>query len=95
MSEDKELVEMILATEAKAGLIVLLHRNPGIMSSADGIAVMLGKRGYEIESDLDDFLKLGILKKRTVGKQSIYQLDREKDKEIQSRLEHYFKSLDA
>lgn len=95
MSEEKELIQKLLSSEVKTGLLVLLHGNPGLMDTAEGMALRLGRKRKAIEPDLQDFLDLGILKKRTIGDRQIYQLDRARDKEIQDALNHYFTSLDA
>ena len=86
--------EKLFSSETKVDLVVLFHRNPGIADTVEGVARRIGRNGPEIEHDLDDFVSMGILRKRdsTNGK-AILQLDRSKDKEMQNVLDHYFESL--
>jgi len=84
----------LFSSEVKVDLLVLFHQNPGIADSAEGVARRIGRSGKDIESDLSDFVKLGILRVRsTKNGTGIIQLDRSKDEEMQKALDGYFEKL--
>ena|SRR5437016_3786273 len=92
----KSIIETLFSSEVKVELPLLFHGNPGITDTIDGIALRIGKNGHEVKPDMDDFVNLGIVKKRTLGKdREIFQLDRVGDKTMQKALDKYFKSLNT
>jgi hypothetical protein len=94
LSGEKPVFEKLFSSETKVDLLVLFHRNPGIADTAEGVARRIGRNGPEIAQDLEDFVSMGILRKRdSTNGPSILQLDRSKDKEMQNVLDHYFESL--
>ena len=93
MNEKEPILEKLFASEVKVELLVLFHGNPGIVDTMDGVARRIGRRGSDIEADLEDYVTLGILRKRTLGNQKIFSLDRSGDKQMQNSLDYYFKSL--
>jgi hypothetical protein len=91
---DELIFAELFSSEVKVDLLVLFHQNPGIADSAEGVARRIGRSGKDIESDLDDFVKLGILRMRnTKNGTGIIQLDRSKDEEMQKALDGYFEKL--
>jgi hypothetical protein len=88
-SGGKELMERLLGTESKGELLMLFHRNPGIVDTVDGVARRLGKHGSQIEADIDDFLDLGILVKIEAGKLALISFSKEKDSEIQNSISSF------
>ncbi len=88
-----ELVTRLLASEARGDILTLFHRNPGIIDTLEGVALRIGRRAESIEGDVKDFVDLGILRTRSIGKSKVFSLDREKDRETQQLLaEHVMKS---
>jgi hypothetical protein len=84
----------LFSSEIKVDLLVLFHKNPGIADSAEGVARRIGRSGPDIEGDLEDFVNLGILRKRsTKNGTAIIQLDRSRDEEMQKALDGFFKKL--
>jgi hypothetical protein len=85
----KELMERLLGTESKGELLMLFHRNPGIVDTVDGVARRLGKHGSQIEAEVDDFLDLGILVKIKAGNLALISFSKEKDLEIQNSISSF------
>jgi hypothetical protein len=87
-------LEKLLSSEVKVELLVLFHGNPGVIDTVDGIAMRIGRNGRDIEPDLEEFVELGILEKRTLGKKmNVFYLDRSGDNEMQNSLDLHFKGL--
>jgi predicted transcriptional regulator len=88
-----DALSALLSSSNKADLLVLFHRNPGLIDTVDGIAKRLGKRGSAIAPDLSELTSTSILQKKTVGKSEVYFLNREKDKESQKEIAEYITNL--
>ncbi len=88
-----ELLERLLSSEVKGELLILFHGNPGLVDTVDAIARRIGRTGAEITEDVKDFISLGIIQQRTIGKTSVVQLNRTRDKEIQKSLGSYLSTL--
>jgi hypothetical protein len=86
------LLNRILATEIKAEVLTLFHRNPGLIDSMEGIARRIGRRETEVEVDIIDFVNMGLLKHTQAGKTGLVSLNREKDDEVQAFLAVYLRS---
>lgn len=72
---------------------MLFHKNPGLVDTIDGIARRIGRTSGGMESEVNDFLDLGLLKKKRIGKLEVIRLDGAKDKEIQEIIEKHIKDL--
>jgi hypothetical protein len=83
----------LLSSGTKADLLVLFHRNPGLIDTVEGIARRMGKRGKAIESDVSELLRDSILQKKKVGNSDVYFLNREKDREAQRDIANYITNL--
>ncbi len=94
MSEGNELLSRLLSSEVKADLLVLFHKNPGIMDTMDGVARRIGRTANVVESDVEDLVKLGLLRKKRIGKIEVVLLNREVDKKIQDSIVEHMKGLE-
>jgi hypothetical protein len=83
----------LLSSSNKADLLVLFHRNPGLIDTVEGIARRVGKKGNAIAGDVSELTSASILKKKVVGKAEVYYLDREKDRESQKNIAEYITNL--
>jgi len=83
----------MLSSGIKADLLVLFHKNPGLVDVADGVARRIGRTADTIEADLKDLVDLGILRMEQVGKLEVFLLDHAKDREVQSVIADHIKSL--
>ena len=89
----ENLLNKLLSSGTKADLLVLFHRNPGLIDTVEGIARRMGKKGKAIESDVADLAKDSILHKKKVGNSDVYFLNREKDREAQRDIANYITNL--
>ena len=89
----ENLFKTLLASTSRADLLVLFHRNPGLIDTVEGIARRMGKKGKAIESDVSELAKSSILQKKKVGNSDVYFLNREKDRETQIDIASYITDL--
>ena len=94
MSEGNELLSRLLSSEVKADLLVLFHKNPGIMDTVDGVARRIGRTASVVETDVEDLVKLGLLRKKRIGKLEVVLLNREVDKKIQDSIVEHMRGLE-
>jgi len=92
MSGATQVLVKLLATEATGDLLVLFHKNPGLIDTIDAVARRIGKTGPGVESDIKALVELGILKRRKIGSSEVFSLDRQKDREIQETVAKHLKS---
>lgn len=88
-----EILGRLLSSVIKGDLLVLYHKNPGLVDTTDGVARRIGRTASAIELDVKDLIELGILKRKKIGELEVILLDHAKDKEIQDATEKYIKSL--
>jgi monomeric isocitrate dehydrogenase len=93
MSNPAQLFQLLFSSEIKGDLLVLFHKNPGLMDTFEGVARRIGRAGKAIDSDVRDLVTLGILRTRQVGAQEIVYFDTRKDKETQQVIVDYLKTL--
>jgi predicted transcriptional regulator len=72
----------MVSSPAKAELLMLYHRNPGLIDTIDGVARRLGYGSWVVETEAKDLVEMGILRTKKVGALTVYSLDSKKDKEI-------------
>jgi hypothetical protein len=58
----------LLSSEVKGDLLVMFHKNPGIMDTMDGVARRIGRTASVVETDVEDLVKLALLRKKRIGK---------------------------
>ena len=75
------LVEKLIGSEAKAELLMLFHDYPDITDTIEGIAEKIHRHTGEIERDISDLIKLGLLEETRV-----ISFNKEKDREIQQQI---------
>lgn len=92
MSSPTQVLVKLLATEATGDLLVLFHKNPGLIDTIDGVARRIGKTEPDVESDVKILVDLGILKRRKIGSSEVVSLDRQKDREIQETVAKHLKN---
>lgn len=92
MNNTTELMNRLLSSQVKAELLILFHKNPGLIDTLDGVTRRIGRTGKTVETELRDLVDLGILKTKTVGRFEVFLFDRAKDKEIQETIADYLRS---
>jgi len=93
MSTENRLFEMLISTEVKGDLLVLFHKNPGLIDTHEGVARRIGRIAKSIEADVRDLVTLGILKVRQIGGREVLLFDRSKDRETQETIVNQLKTL--
>jgi hypothetical protein len=94
MSNNTEsILHVMLSSKAKGELLVLFHKNPGLIDDVDGIARRIGRRERAITEDIEDLVRLGILQTKDVGESKVIFLDRAKDSETQDLIGGYLAKL--
>ena len=93
MSVPSRLFQSMLSSEIKGDLLVLFHKNPGLIDSLDGVARRIGRVGTAIQADVQDMLNVHILGCRQIGGREIIFLDRSGDKAAQESILDYLKNL--
>ncbi|HEX9197640.1 MAG TPA: hypothetical protein VF906_07590 [Candidatus Bathyarchaeia archaeon] len=93
MSEARQLIATLLSSEVRGELLVLFHRNSGLVDTIDGVARRIGRTGLSIENDVRDLVKLGVLKTKKIGTSEILLLDRLRDREILQAIANHVKTV--
>jgi hypothetical protein len=93
MTTENRLFEMLISTEVKGDLLVLFHKNPGVIDTYDGVARRIGRIAKSIEADVRDLVTLGLLKVRQNGSHEVLLFDRSKDRETQETIVNQLKTL--
>jgi len=86
-------LDNLLSSSTKADLLLLFHRNPGLIDTVDGIARRIGKKGSAIATDISELETSSILRKKVVGKSEVYFLDRKRDEEAKKEVAAYINGL--
>lgn len=89
MTKIESLLGTILSSEIKIELLNLFNQNPSIIDTIDGIASRIGKTGLAIKDDVEDLEKVGLLRKKYIGHQAVFQVDPAVQKELRALLEEY------
>jgi len=84
---------MLLSSGTKGDLLILFHRNPGLMDTIDGIARRMGKRAPDIAPEISELTGVAILHKKAVGRSEVYFLNRQRDEQIKGEIAAYITGL--
>jgi hypothetical protein len=90
-AEGKELMERLLGSESKGELLMLFHKNPGLVDTVEGVARRLGKHQDQIEFDVKDFVDVGLFNKIEAGKLTLVSFNKVRDAEIQESVTRYIR----
>ena len=93
MKSSNDLTMRLLDSEVKAELLVLFHKNPGLIDTLEGVARRIGRTPQAIEKDVQDFAQLGLVRVKKYDGVMAVSLNHEKDKEIQDAILTHLKSL--
>ena len=93
MSEGKKILSKLLSSEVKGDLLVLFHKNPGIIDTMEGVARRIGRTTNATEEDVKELVGLGLLTIKRIGNYEVIFLNHTGDKEIQETIGDYLKGL--
>jgi hypothetical protein len=88
-----EILSTLLGSEVRGDLLVLFHRNPGLIDTVDGVARRIGRTTVSVISEVRELLQLGVLKQKRIGASEVVFLDRAKDREILDSVANHLKTL--
>jgi hypothetical protein len=88
-----EILSTLLGSEVRGDLLVLFHRNPGLIDTVDGVARRVGRTTVAVISEVRELLVLGILKQRRIGSSEVVYLDRAKDRELLESVANHLKTV--
>ena len=88
-----EILSTLLGSEVRGDLLILFHKNPGLIDTVDGIARRIGRTTISVISDVRELLQLGLLKQRRIGASEVLFLDRAKDREILESVANHLKTV--
>jgi len=91
--EARQLIATLLSSEVRGELLVLFHRNSGLVDTIDGVARRIGRTGLAIENDVRDLVNLGVLKTKKIGTSEVLLLDRARDREILQAIANHVKTV--
>jgi hypothetical protein len=83
----------LLGSEIRGDLLVLFHRNPGLIDTVDGVARRIGRTTVAVISEVRELLQLGVLKQRRIGTSEVVFLDRAKDREVLESVANHLKTI--
>jgi predicted transcriptional regulator len=88
-----EVLSTLLASEVRGDLLVLFHRNPGLIDTVDGVARRVGRTTIAVISDVRELLQLGVLRQKRIGNSEVVFLDRAKDRELLESVANHLKTV--
>lgn len=88
----KELLDRLFSSQSKGELLFLFHSNPNLADTLEGIANRLNLDIDVLVRDVDELLKVGLLKKKCFQDAEVFFLDEQKDMEIQEMIAEYMVS---
>lgn len=92
MSQPEQIIQQLLSSDAKADLLTLFRKNPGLIDTLEGVARRIGRRPNAVEVEVRDLVNLGILRKKKFGSQEAIFRDEQKDKEVQEVVASYLRN---
>jgi len=88
-----EILSTLLGSEVRGDLLVLFHRNPGLIDTVDGVARRIGRTTVAVISEVRELLQLGVLKQKRIGTSEVVFLDRAKDQELLESVANHLKTI--
>jgi hypothetical protein len=88
-----EVLSTLLASEVRGDILVLFHRNPGLIDTVDGVARRVGRTTIAVISDVRELLQLGVLRQKRIGSSEVVYLDRAKDRELLESVANHLKTV--
>jgi predicted transcriptional regulator len=88
-----EVLSTLLASEVRGDILVLFHRNPGLIDTVDGVARRVGRTTIAVISDVRELLQLGVLRQKRIGNSEVVFLDRAKDRELLESVANHLKTV--
>jgi predicted transcriptional regulator len=95
MAQPKSLLNRLLSSNTKAELLTLFNEKPRLSARREQVAKKIGRTPGEIDKDLEDLIKVGIISRKKTRRSEIIQYDGKRAAEIHRILAEYIeKSLE-
>jgi len=88
-----EILSTLLGSEVRGDLLVLFHRNPGLIDTVDGVARRIGRTTVAVINEVRELLELGVLRQKRIGASEVVFLDRAKDRELLESFANHLKTV--
>lgn len=88
-----EILSTLLASEVRGDILVLFHKNPGLIDTVDGVARRVGRTTIAVISDVRELLQLGVLRQKRIGSSEVVYLDRAKDRDLLESVANHLKTV--
>lgn len=83
----KEELGLWVASDTKVAVAVFFRSNPGIIDTLDNLATRLGIPRDVLKRELEDHVRLGVVRERKIRGETVYMLDRGRLGEIEGYVE--------
>lgn len=83
----RDELEMWVASETKVAVAVFFRKNPGIVDTLESLAQRLAIPAARLRSEVEDHVRLGILRERRIAGTTVYALDRRRLDEMECHVE--------
>ena len=93
MKSSNGMIIRLLDSEVKGQLLVLFHKNPGLIDTVEGIARRIGRTAPAIENDIKDLAQFELVRLTKYDDVTAVSFNHEKDREIQDAILEHLKSL--
>ena len=87
-----ENLSVLLGSEIRGDLLILFHRNPGLIDTIQGVARRIGRTPSEIADDIEGLVGIGVLKRKKIGSSDVILLDRVRDRQVLESVESGLKN---
>ena len=93
VEQTSNILSRLLSSDAKADLLVLFHKNPGLIDTMEAIARRIGRMSSAVEAEIRDLVAMGLLKVKVIGGNMVYSLDKSRDKRILEEAADHIRSI--
>lgn len=83
----KEDLGRWVSSDTKVAVAVFFRNNPGLIDTLDNLAERLAISKETLKRELEDHVKLGVVRERKLGGPTVYLLDRRRLAEIEGYVE--------
>src|SRR5439155_26663788 len=88
-----EILSTLLGSEVRGDLLVLFHRNPGLIDTVDGVARRIGRTTVAVLNEVRELLELGVLRQKRIGPFEGVSIDRAKKGELLEPVANHLKTV--
>ncbi|MGQ9531398.1 MAG: hypothetical protein ACUVTQ_01145 [Desulfotomaculales bacterium] len=79
MDRSEEVLKRVLRSSVTVALVRFLHRNPGLLDSAEGLAAWIGRGPTEVEKALEELARFGLVEPLAGARRTLYGYTRDEN----------------